>query len=225
MQQAGKFGLDLADWVAIWYAFLWNAIFSPDPHIQAALKASAGFYETWHLEGCDFDTWWKGHSHLFDDKGTGVRLLKSGDRLPDPETSALLVIPRTPTLSKTTFDDVKAILKREFAESGRRIHEQRYGLSEGSQARPGPLIETFFVHSAALEYPGLRGEALLHAIYPALEGEKTRPEWLRIDFDKDEHDEKNTILRNLRRTIAKGDQILMNVAHGIFPGNFDDRSS
>ena len=86
--------ISLKNKVKYWFWFLRLAHESSDLRVITALKESASFYEPWgdYLHG-SFDTWWKGHAHLFK-QPSSVTKMSAGD-IADSDNCLYFRIPLT----------------------------------------------------------------------------------------------------------------------------------
>lgn len=210
----------------LWFEFLKLAINSREPKIQMALRGSEPFYRPWQVtRASKFDEWWKGHSHLFEEKNR-IRRLKPGE-MPSSSSSLILEIPLTlaPTES---IARIKSIVKDAYqvavkpAGKHKTVASADYKLEDSAEPKLAALREMLSVYrDVYLLNRSLRGEKLLAIIHAYYKGRKntrraTVPDSLRADPDGN----KARALRNMRRYIGRADRILHNVASGKFPGNY-----
>ncbi len=215
----------------LWYEFLWLARFSEDPKVQAALKKREKFYEPWGDEYFFPEDWWESHRHLFEEIHV-VRRLKPGE-LPSAPDAIVVEIPLAQSPTKLT-KDVNGIIRAAWAERATRGKKQkknstaRYRMSEGSEVKRKKLNDIRNVYISALDNENLRGEKLLKAIHAVFRKREARgvakvPSTLL--YDAEDIADKERALKAAKLYIQKAEKIILNVANGEFPGDYQLRPS
>ncbi len=210
----------------LWFEYLRIANFSKDTKVKAALIVSEPYYRQWEItKASKFDTWWKTHGHLFEEKFF-VRELKAGEAPLDPD-ALLIEVPLTqsPTiLTKKAKELIQAAFDaRERTErKGKKKPTAYYQLTEGSEPKFDAVREMLSVYrDVYLKHQKLKGEKLLEATHRYYLGRKNK-RWAKIPmalmYDSD--GDKIRAMRNLRRYIQKAEKVVLNVARGQFPGEY-----
>lgn len=210
----------------LWYEFLWLARFSEDRKVQAALKKREKFYEPWGDEYFFPEDWWEAHRHLFEEIHV-VRRLKSGES-PSAPDAIVVEIPLAQSPTKLT-KDVNEIIRAAWVERATRGTKQkknstaRYKMSEGSDVKRRKLTDILNVYISALDNENVRGEKLLKAIRAEFQKKAARgvakiPSTLL--YDTEDIADKERALKAVKRYIQKAEKIILNVANGEFPGDY-----
>ena len=178
------------------------------------------FYLDWGdvLSYKNFDDWWKSKGHLFGD-------IKVEKGYSFSEDSINLKIPLTQPLS-TSVSQVKDIIESEIVEryghklspkemtNNMKLPHKKYPIK--GQPKYQTLQDTLVIYRDVYVKKGHSkvGQELLDDCRKYFKGRKVNkrvPEFLR-----EQEDNLNT-LRNLRRTIQRGNNIIKNVKSGVFP--------
>jgi hypothetical protein len=211
----------------LWFEFLRLARASAEPEVRRALSASARFYAPWEdVMNVHFDDWWRGHSHLFEEK-LSVRRLARREAPSDPDA---LVLELPLALSTVALvRQVRAVIREARdarprpARRTRRRPMATYRLTEGAEPNLRAMrIMLAMYRDVRLRDPKLRGKKLLdaaHAYYARRKSEEGKkvPGSLRPD----RYGDTITAMRNLGRYIQRAKKITLNVARGEFPGRYD----
>lgn len=183
-------------------------------------KKEKEFYLDWGdvLSYKNFDDWWKSKGHLFGD-------IKVEKGYSFNEDSINLKIPLTQPLS-TSVSQVKDIIESEIVEryghklspkemtNNMKLPHKKYPIK--GQPKYQTLQDTLVIYRDVYVKKGHSkvGQELLDDCRKYFKGRKVNkrvPEFLR-----EQEDNLNT-LRNLRRTIQRGNTIIKNVKSGVFP--------
>jgi hypothetical protein len=208
----------------LWFEYLRVAKLSNDRAVKSALIVSQPFYAPWEMDkATSFDSWWKTHEHLFEEKFT-VRELKHGEKPLDPE-SLLVEIPLTQSPTILT-KKVKAIIHDVFETRQKEKRKNKskpsayYKLTEGSEPKFDAIREMLSIYrDVYLKNSKLRGEELLEATHNYyLKRKNKRYAKIPMPFLHNGGDDKIRAMRNLRRYIQKSEKVILNVAKGQFPG-------
>jgi hypothetical protein len=208
----------------LWFEYLRIARSSTNRKVRGALTVHSPFYARWEMDkGEKFDTWWKSHSHLFEEKLI-VRKLEAGQTPLDPE-ALIIEVPLTQSPSVLT-KNVRAIIQAAFddrqkeSRKARRKPTASFQLTDGSEPKLDAVREMLSVYrDVYLKNPNLRGEKLLDAAHKYYTVRKNK-RWAKVPmalmYDTDGG--KIRAMRNLRRYIQKAEKVVLNVASGQFPG-------
>lgn len=214
----------------LWFAFLWRAKQSDNPEVQAALEANEEFYEAWDLVPYqDFDTWWEKNDILFEEMDY-VRELEPGE-LPEDNRSLIVEIPLTKSPSELT-KEVGAIIQAAYKKrektgtKDKRTSHALFHLSMGSEPKLDALDDILTVYDIWSDNKLMSSEELLQEIQNHfLSGHlNTETTVIPLPFQPrknvDVADDKNRMLKNVRRYKEKAERIIFNVANGDFPGEY-----
>jgi hypothetical protein len=209
----------------LWFEYLRVARQSTKKEVKSALTAFSGAYRDWNMdEAKDFNSWWKEHSHLFEEKYF-VRPLQPGEIPSDPE-ALILEIPLTqsPTILTKT---VKAIIKEAFSAKGKQERKNkrkataRYRLTEDSEPKFDAIREMLSIYrDVYLKNPSSKGRQLLQKVHQYYTARKNQYKKIPMPFQHQGGDDEQRALRNLNRYIHKAERIVLNVARGEFPGKY-----
>ena len=210
----------------LWFEYLRVALLSSDPKVKSALIVSKPFYSPWEMEKANrFDTWWKDHGHLFEEKHF-VRTMTPGEKPHHPD-ALIIEVPLTQSPTILT-NRVKTLIQEAFEAQERKGWKSKakpttfYKLTEGAEPKYDAIREMLSVYrDVYLKNPKLRGEALLDAVHHYYKGRKNK-RWAEIPTPllPDRDGDKVRAMRNLRRYIQKAEKIVLNVARGQFPGEY-----
>jgi hypothetical protein len=207
----------------LWYQYLQIARQSSDKKVRKALERSARYYKPWgDIDNVKFDAWWKKYNHLFEEQFS-IRRLSRSDR-PDPK-SLLIEVPLTQPKGKL-FSQVRKIIADAYPISkpikGKFRPVSQYRLTAGAEPRTLALNDMLIVYrDVYLKNKPLRGQELLdkvHAFYRGRKRNKQIPSLLQID---EKNEDNRRALRNMRRYISKAERVMLNVAKGNFPGDYE----
>lgn len=209
----------------LWFEYLRVARQSTKKEIKSALIAFSGAYRDWHMdEAKDFNSWWKEHSHLFEEKYF-IRSLHAGEIPSDPE-ALILEIPLTqsPTILTKT---VKTFIQEAF--SARETQERKskkkatahYKLTKDSEPKLDAVREMLSIYrDVYLKNPSSKGRQLLDHVHHYYKSRKNQYKKIPMPFQHQGGDDEQRALRNLNRYIHKAEKIVLNVARGEFPGKY-----
>jgi hypothetical protein len=211
----------------LWFEYLRLARASKDQRVRKALTRSAKYYGPWdHVEDVKFDQWWKQHEHLFEEQFSVRRL--SRRQKPDDPTALIIEVPLTQPKAKL-LAQVRDIIRNAYpTRTPRKGHFRpvsQYRLTAGAEPRPIALREMLNVYRVYLENKDprgkdLRGEKLLKKLHAYYRGRKRKSQIpAHLDFSR--LGDSITAQRNIRRYIAKAERIVLNVAKGEFPGQYE----
>jgi hypothetical protein len=214
----------------LWFEYLRLARSSKDERVTKALKRSAKYYKPWgDVENVKFDPWWRQYGHLFEEQFS-VRRLSRGEK-PTDKTALIIEVPLTQTKAKL-FAQVRDIIRNAYPtpnpKKGHFRPVSQYRLTAGAEPRFAALRETLNVYRIYLQNKNLRGSKLLEKIHAYYLGRKRKskiPAHLyfsratsSLGFSRES--DSITAQRNMRRYIARGKRIILNVAKGEFPGKY-----
>ncbi|ULO25092.1 hypothetical protein [Methylocystis sp. SB2] len=219
--------VELEEAYLLWYEFLWLARFSEDPKILAVLKKREKFYEPWGDEYFFPEEWWESHSELFEEIHVVRRLDPDQDKSRAPN-AIIVEIPLTQSPTKLSRD-VKEIISAAWAERASTRTKQkknstaRYRMTAGSEVKRGKLADILNVYISTLDKGKLRGERLLKVIHASFETRAARkvakiPSTLL--YNPDDIADTERALKAAKRYIKKAEKIMLNVANGEFPGDY-----
>jgi Amylo-alpha-1,6-glucosidase len=206
----------------LWFEYLRLARESSDAKVRKALQRSARHYDPWgNLQNVNFDRWWREHQHLFEEQFS-VRRLSRGEK-PLDNTALIIEVPLTQPKSKL-FAQVREIIKDAYpSQTPRKAHLRpvtQYRLTVGAEPRTAALREMLHVYRVHLENPGLRGLDRLKKVHAYYLGRKRKAKIpAHLDFDR--FGDSIVAQRNVLRYIAKAKRIMLNVAKGEFPGEYE----
>ena len=205
----------LKQFYRIWYEFLKLGLTQ-----TKFTKKEKEFYLDWGdvLSYKNFDKWWSVKGHIFGD----IRVQKGYSY---NEDSINLKVPLTQPLS-TSVSQVKEIIENEINEryghkltpkemtNNMKLPHKKYPIK--GQPKYQTLQDTLVIYRDVYVKKGHSkvGQELLDDCREFFKGRKVNkrvPEFLR-----EQEDNLNT-LRNLRRTIQRGNKIIKNVKSGVFP--------
>jgi hypothetical protein len=211
----------------LWFEYLRVARRSKDPKVTKALARSARYYSPWgNIENFKFDQWWRQYEHLFEEQFT-VRRLSRREKPADP-MALIIEVPLTQPKAKL-LAQVREIIREAYPTVPQQKRHLRpvsqYRLTAGAEPRLSALREMLHVHRVYLENKDssgkdLRGSRLLekiHAYYLARKRKSKIP--AHLDFSR--LGDSIVAQRNIRRYITKAQRIVLNVAKGEFPGQYE----
>ena len=186
-------------------------------------KKEKDFYRDWGdvLSYKNFDEWWNSKGHLFGD-------IKVEKGYSFNEDSINLKVPLTQPIT-TSLSQVRDIIENEIDERyGRqltpkektnnlKLPHKKYPIS--GQPKYQTLEDTLVIYRDVYvkKDHSKVGQELLDACRKYFKGRKVNK---RVpDFLREQDDNLNT-LRNLSRTIDRGNKIIKNVKSGVFPGKY-----
>jgi hypothetical protein len=203
----------------IWFGFYQLALVSEDPEIKSAMKKSQKFYADWGTDAnVHFDDWWESHRQLFEDTSV-VRMIGSCENM--DEHHLYLAVPKTRSIN-VAIDEIRELLAEHFKVTRSKrtqVPMHRYAPTEVQ----GFKRETARLHLDMMREvfndSTLRGKALYARVKEYFEHErfKKKKNVLPSPFaslDINDEGAKRNVLRYRKRC----EQLLMNVAGGVFPG-------
>ena len=210
----------------LWFEYLQVARASSDPAVKSQLIASSIYYAPWEMDKAGkFDTWWKDHSHLFEEKFM-IREMVHGEMPNDPEALVVEIpLTQSPTdiikklkpIIQTAFD------KRESkSKKSKKKASARYKLTEGAEPKLIAIREMLSVYrDVKLKNPNDKGIKLLHKIHAYYLARK-RKKWAKIPMSLDvaRPQDEERARRNMDRYLQRTKKIILNVAKGNFPGEY-----
>ena len=205
----------------IWFGFYQIALGSKDAKVAAAMKKSQKFYADWGTDASiKFDEWWKSHSHLFEETSK-VRMVGK-DELMD-EHHVYLAIPKSKSLNES-IDEVREVLTEHFKVSrSKRTHvpPHRFAPTEVQ----GFKRETARLHLDMMRNvfndSSLKGKALYARVIQFFTSERYKIKRNALPYPFATLDMNDEVAkRNVIRYRKRSWQLLMNVANGMFPGDY-----
>lgn len=211
----------------IWFEFYKIALKSTNKDILKSLKQSDDFYSAWDdVERTTFNNWWESHKHLFEEQS--VSILENQSKR-NYSNSLILEVPinqsTTVLLKKIRqlIDEQQKIRNRQKKKY--RVITTPFEMTDRSEPKLTILKDVLNVYrDVYLNDPTLKGKSLLRKTYAYYQGRK-RKDHKKIpnsinDFGSTNENEIKRVTRNLRRWIQWGNQIVLNVARGEFPGKY-----
>ena len=211
----------------LWFEYLQVARASSDPAVKSQLIASSIYYAPWEMDKAGkFDSWWKDHSHLFEERFT-IREMDHGTMPNDPEALVVEIpLTQSPTdiikklkpIIQTAFDRQESKSKK-----SKKKASARYRLTEGAEPKLVAIREMLSIYrDVHLKDLSLKDKTLLKAIHNYYKSRKNK-RWdkvpMSLEVDYFQEDEARA-LRNMRRYLQRARKIVMNVAKGNFPGDY-----
>ena len=206
----------------LWFEYLRFALRSKEQRVRKALARSTNYYAPWgNIENVKFDKWWKEHEQLFEEQFS-VRRLSPREKPSDP-TALIIEVPLTQTKMKL-FAQVRKIIRDAYpTQTPRKGHFRplsQYRLTAGAEPRLSALRETLNVYRVYFDNSNLRGNKLLEKVHAYYRGRKRRSKIpAHLDFSR--LGDSIAAQHNVRRYIVRAECIILNVAKGEFPGQYD----
>ena len=210
----------------LWFEYLRLARLSSDKDVRKALEQSRLFYAPWGTDTTiKFDTWWKTHAWLFEDKHQ-IRVLKPGDERSDP-AALVLEIPLTRSATaiikqiRPLLEDAVAAHSKS-ARKGKRQPTASYRLTAGAEPKLIAIREALTIYrEVCLKNPGMKGQPLLDAVHRYYLGRKVaRKAKVPMPLMYANEVDRLRAMRNLNRYVHRAQRIMLNVAKGNFPGDY-----
>lgn len=209
----------------LWFEYLRVARQSSKKEIKSALMAYSGAYRDWDMDkATDFNSWWKEHSHLFEEKYF-IRSLEVGEVPSDPE-ALILEIPLTQSPTILTRK-VKALIQEAYSlkvkqdKKSKTKATAKYKLTEGVEPKFDAIREMLSIYrDVYVKNPNLKGRKLLDKLHEYYRSRKNQYKNIPMAFKHQGGDDEQRALRNLNRYIHKAEKIVLNVARGEFPGKY-----
>ncbi len=209
----------------LWFEYLRVARRSTKKEIKSALTAYSGAYRDWHMdEITKFDTWWKEHSNLFEEKYF-VRSLGIGENPLDTD-ALILEIPLTQSPTILTRN-VKILIQEAYLTKAKQEKKNKtkatakYKLTEGVEPKFDAIREMLSIYrDVYLKHSTLKGRKLLDQVHQYYKSRKNQYKKVPSQFQHLGGDDEQRALRNLNRYIHKAEKIVLNVARGEFPGKY-----
>lgn len=202
----------------LWFEFYKLCCLSKIKDIQDNLMKTGNFYDSWgDVTNIKFDDWWKTHSKLF--VQPTVRVVKSEDEMESPY-GILIEVPLNQSVTET-LSQLKDILIKNQKVSNKKnktILIGRYQLTEESEPKLKTIRGVLNVYRDVYLSNGRpKIPQLLPMIEQYYEGKKRMVIPPSLDSNINDLD---NVLRNLGRWMKWGDNILINVSQGMFPGKY-----
>lgn len=209
----------------LWFEYLRVAHQSSKKEIKSALMAYSGAYRDWDMDKAkDFNSWWKEHSHLFEEKYI-IRSLEVGE-MPADLAALILEIPLTQSPTILTRK-VKVFIQEAYAQKAKNNKKSKtkataqYKLTEGSEPKFDAIREMLSIYrDVYLKNRDLKGSKLLEKVHQYYRSRKNQYKKIPMPFQHQGRDDEQRALRNLNRYIHKAEKIVLNVARGEFPGKY-----
>ena len=222
--------------VQIWFHFLNLAYNSKDPELIDLLDANKSMYEQWgNYRTTSWTKWWKNHSHLFTTQK--VQVITEDDEF--PADTFVISIPFDKSKSQAG-NTVKHLYGKALEERGRVPRLSQFKFSTNPKTGKEHLVyaekmRTYLTYASEVYIPTLHSDVevsrkeFLEKTVSTLEKMKIRNRTLIRGRGKNAVMEQY-ILNNLDMTIQQIDRmsiyvenILFNVASGIFPGEYSTK--
>jgi hypothetical protein len=210
----------------LWFEYWKLARASSDKDVRKALEQSRAFYAVWGTDTTiKFETWWKTHAALFEDKHQ-IKVLQPGEERSDPD-ALVLEIPLTRSAT-AIIQQIRPLLEEavaahaKSARKGKRQPTASYCLTAGAEPKLIAIRESLMIYrEVCLKNPGLKGHKLLnavHAYYLSRKVAKKAKVPLPLQYTNDM--DRIRAMRNLNRYVHRAQRIMLNVAKGDFPGRY-----
>jgi hypothetical protein len=208
----------------LWFEYLRLARMSSKKDVRKALEQSRAFYAAWGTDTTiKFDTWWKTHAGLFEDKHQ-IRVLQPGEERSDPD-ALVLEIPLTRSAT-AIIQQIRPLLEEavaahaKSARKGKRQPTASYSLTAGAEPKLLAIREALTIYrEVCLKNPGLKGHKLLDAVHAYYTSRKVaRKAKVPLPLQYGNEVDRIRAMRNLNRYVHRAQDILLNVAKGDFPG-------
>ncbi len=209
----------------LWFEYLRVARQSAKKEVKSALTAYSGAYRDWNMEeATKFDSWWKSHSHLFEERYF-IRSLGIGEAPLDTD-ALILEIPLTQSPTILTRK-VRALIQEAYSLKVKQDKKSKtkataqYKLTEGVEPKFDAIREMLSIYrDVYLKNPTLKGRKLLDKVHLYYKARKNQYKEIPMAFKHQGGDDEQRALRNLNRYIHKAEKIVLNVARGEFPGKY-----
>jgi hypothetical protein len=209
----------------LWFEYLRVARLSTKKEIKSAITAYSGAYRDWHMdEATKFDSWWKDHSHLFEERYF-VRPLGIGEEPLDSD-ALILEIPLTQSPTILTRK-VRALIQEAYSLKAKQNKKSKtkataqYKITDGVEPKFDAIREMLSIYrDVYLKNPTLKGRKLLDKVHQYYKSRKNQYKKVPSQFQHQGGDDEQRALRNLNRYIHKAEKIVLNVARGEFPGKY-----
>jgi len=216
--------------VKYWFEYLRLAHQSHDPKIIQSLNANKSFYKEWgNYLNTSFDDWWKSHAHLFRELSK-VKRLQSNDEIEENSFSFQVPFTYAPTTASKIF---KEMYEREF-EARRTVKKKLKKVYGGTFSLTVDDLKVdrmrYYLHYTKNVYLPLKnsdGRVTTKQFIKKAEEVFSKVKKLTKSSDKSRipfqtsskvYENQN---RNARRYNIYSDNLLFNVAKGIFPGEYE----
>jgi hypothetical protein len=223
--------------VQIWFHFLNLAYKSKDPELIALLDANKSKYAQWgNYRTTSWTKWWKNHSHLFTTQK--VQVITEDDEF--PSDTFVISIPFDKSKSQAG-NTVKHLYGKALEERGRVPRLSQFKFSTNPKTGKEHLVyaekmRTYLTYASEVYIPTLNSDVevsrkeFLEKTVSTLEKMKIRNRTLKRGRGKNAVIEQYNKFNNLDMTIQQIDRmsiyvenILFNVASGIFPGEYSTK--
>jgi len=209
-----------------WFEFYKISLLSNDWSIQRQVEKTKDFYSSWgDVKNTKFDTWWKDHSHLFEEKTVQVLSKDSTINFGD---HVVLQVPLNQSVSDL-LNEIKTVLTIEHKKKvnhrkNKNSVKSQFHLTIGSEPKLKTIRQVLNVYrDVYLKNSSVKGVKLLslvHDYYKSKPKNKMIPPSLNHS-GLTSKSERDRVGKNLRRWISWGKQIQQNVLNGEFPGRYE----
>ena len=225
------------DKVQIWFHFLNLAYKSKDPELIALLDANKSKYEQWgNYRNTSWTSWWKKHSHLFTTQK--VQVITEDDEF--PADTLVISIPFDKPKSQVG-NTVKRLYSKALEERGRVPRLSQFKFSTNPKTGKEHLVyaekmRTYLAYAQEIYLPitntgsNISPKDLLQKSIDALEKIKVRKRSLKRGRAKNALIEQVKLFENefnalqqIGRMNTYVENILFNVATGVFPGEYNQK--
>ena len=223
--------------VQIWFRFLNLAYKSKDPELIALLDANKSKYEQWgNFRTTSWTNWWKKHSHLFATQK--VQVITEDDEF--PADMLVISIPFDKPKSQVG-NTVKRLYSKALEERGRMPRLSQFKFSTNPKTGKEHLVyaekmRTYLTYAQEIYLPitntgsNISPKDLLQKSIDALEKIKVRKRSLKRGRAKNALIEQVKLFENefnalqqIGRMNTYVENILLNVATGVFPGEYNQK--
>jgi hypothetical protein len=210
----------------LWFEYLRLARLSSDKAVRRALEQSRLFYAAWGTDTTiKFDTWWKTHAALFEDKHQ-IKVLRPGEEMSDPQ-ALVLEIPLTRSAT-AIINQIRPLLEEAVAANAKSTRKSKsqptasYRLTAGAEPKLLAIRESLTIYrEVCLKNPSLKGHKLLDAVHAYYLSRKVaRKAKVPVPLLYANEVDRLRAMRNLNRYVYRAQRIMLNVAKGDFPGRY-----
>ena len=233
--------------VQIWFRFLNLAYKSKDPELIALLDANKAKYEQWgNYRTTSWTKWWKKHSHLFTTQK--VQVITEDDEF--PADTLVISIPFDKPKSQVG-NTVKRLYSKALEERGRVPRLSQFKFSTNPKTGKEHLVyaekmRTYLEYSSEVYVPIMNSggyaskDELIAKSVVALQKYKTKRDKIKgktkrfsrrgqlakvtiLDMHRHAHLEDFNSEQQINRMTVYAENLLFNVASGVFPGEYNQK--
>jgi hypothetical protein len=233
--------------VQIWFRFLNLAYKSKDPELIALLDANKSKYEQWgNYRTTSWSSWWKKHSHLFATQK--VQVITEDDEF--PADTIVISIPFDKPKSQVG-NTVKRLYSKAVEERGRVTRLSQFKFSTNPKTGKEHLVyaekmRTYLAYASEVYVPVMNSggyaskEELIAKSIEALQKYKTKRDNIKgktkrysrrgqqakvtiLDMHRHDYLKDFNSEQQVNRMTVYAENLLFNVASGIFPGEYNQK--